>query len=81
MSHGGYSVEIGDTVVGLIDVQVPKRNSGVSGRVTRVVSNTEPHLLGLGCELVDGLFTGCSVQNNFDFGEPRPWPRRSEDWG
>jgi len=47
----------------------------------RVVSNTERHLLGLGCErLVDGLFTGCFVQSHIDFGdsEPRPWPRPSE---
>lgn len=39
-------------VVRLIDIQEHKRDSGVglSGRVTRVVSNTESHLLGLGCE-------------------------------
>jgi hypothetical protein len=73
MSHKGYNAEIGGTIVRLIDIQEPKRDSGVSGRVTRVVSNTEPRLLGIGCErLVDGLFTGFSVQNHIDFGEPRP---------
>lgn len=84
MSHRGYSTEIGRTLVRLIDIQKPKRDtsSGVSGRVTRVVSNTERHLLGLGCErLVDGLFTGVSVQNHIDFGGPRLWPRPTEVWG
>ena len=52
ISHRGYSTEIGRMVVRLIDIQEHKRDSGVdlSGRVTRVVSNTERHLLGLGCE-------------------------------
>jgi hypothetical protein len=71
-----------ELLVRLIDIQEPKRDSGVSGRVTRVVSNTERHLLGLECErLVDGLFTGVSVQNHIDFGGPRLWPRPTEVLG